>query len=312
MRAPDPQDTSSPAEFIALLAALREWSGLTYRELTARADAQGDVLPRSTVANMLARGTLPREDLVAAYVRACGCGPGEVDAWLAVRKELAVRGRREPADTADAEVPAEPDPAAPPVRRRPRRGLLAAGAAVVALAVAGVVVVLMAQGSDDRTEPNEAPKAQPKVAAPASGPVHLKLLHSGLCLSEKLGQQSGRIYQTACTRTTLPAYSLERLPGDTWRIATDHPDYGPGCTGVRDGSTAVAATLEDRDCGKRGPAEAFRIEAFGTPVQGYRVRPVHTDLCLGVRDGSRQRWAEVTQLSCTGDAKGQLFSFVRS
>ncbi|AGP54932.1 hypothetical protein [Streptomyces rapamycinicus] len=69
-RAPDPQGARNPGEFIAALQALKDWSRLTYRELAARADALGDVLPRSTVANMLARATLPREELVAAFVRA--------------------------------------------------------------------------------------------------------------------------------------------------------------------------------------------------------------------------------------------------
>ncbi|WP_326655405.1 hypothetical protein [Streptomyces sp. NBC_01750] len=73
---------------------LKDWSGLTYRELTARAEAAGDVLPRSTVANMLSRSTVPREELVAAFVRACGCGPGATESWLRVRKELTRRERQ--------------------------------------------------------------------------------------------------------------------------------------------------------------------------------------------------------------------------
>ena len=76
------------------MQALKDWSGLTYRELTARADAVGDVLPRSTVANMLSRTTVPREELVAAFVRACGCGPGATETWLRVRKELTRRERQ--------------------------------------------------------------------------------------------------------------------------------------------------------------------------------------------------------------------------
>lgn len=52
---PDPRGARTPAEFLARLQALKDWSGLTYRELSARAESGGDVLPRSTVANMLAR-----------------------------------------------------------------------------------------------------------------------------------------------------------------------------------------------------------------------------------------------------------------
>ncbi|MGW3626718.1 helix-turn-helix domain-containing protein [Streptomyces sp. NPDC000880] len=106
--APDPEQAQSSVEFVAQMQALKDWSGLTYRELTARADAVGDILPRSTVANMFSRSTVPREELVAAFVRACGCGPGTTETWLRVRKEL---GRRE---RQSVEVPqyavGEPEP----------------------------------------------------------------------------------------------------------------------------------------------------------------------------------------------------------
>ncbi|MFJ6353088.1 helix-turn-helix domain-containing protein [Streptomyces sp. NPDC092046] len=92
-RAPDPREARNPAEFIARLQALKDRSGLTYRELSARAEAGGDVLPRSTVANMLARTTVPREELLAAFVRACGVPPERAQEWETVRAELAVRGR---------------------------------------------------------------------------------------------------------------------------------------------------------------------------------------------------------------------------
>ncbi|MEV0451736.1 helix-turn-helix transcriptional regulator [Streptomyces sp. NPDC050600] len=92
-RAPDPREARNPAEFIARLQALKDRSGLTYRELSARAEATGDVLPRSTVANMLARTTVPREELLAAFVRACGVPPERAEGWETVRAELAARGR---------------------------------------------------------------------------------------------------------------------------------------------------------------------------------------------------------------------------
>ncbi|MEU9608769.1 helix-turn-helix transcriptional regulator [Streptomyces sp. NPDC048057] len=92
--APDPEDARTAAEFVARLHALKDWSGLTYRELAQRASAVGDVLPRSTVANMLSRSTLPREELVVSFVRACGCGPDGIDSWMRVRKELARRERQ--------------------------------------------------------------------------------------------------------------------------------------------------------------------------------------------------------------------------
>ncbi|RSS41021.1 helix-turn-helix domain-containing protein, partial [Streptomyces sp. WAC08241] len=88
---PDPRGARSPAEFLARLQALKDWSGLTYRELSVRAEARGDVLPRSTVANMLSRTTLPREELLTAFVRACGTGPVAHARTKAVRSSS--RGR---------------------------------------------------------------------------------------------------------------------------------------------------------------------------------------------------------------------------
>ncbi|MFV2118390.1 helix-turn-helix domain-containing protein, partial [Streptomyces sp. Act-28] len=90
-RAPEPRDIHDPAGFVARLQALKDRSGLTYRELSARAEAVGDSLPRSTVADMLARGTLPREELLVAFVRACGAGPEETERWLAARPHQAAR-----------------------------------------------------------------------------------------------------------------------------------------------------------------------------------------------------------------------------
>ncbi|MFE2671379.1 helix-turn-helix domain-containing protein [Streptomyces mirabilis] len=51
---------------------LKERSGLTYRELEVKAARNGDMLARSTLADVLGRTNLPRPDVLAAFVRACG------------------------------------------------------------------------------------------------------------------------------------------------------------------------------------------------------------------------------------------------
>ncbi|WP_369212780.1 RICIN domain-containing protein [Streptomyces flavofungini] len=139
--------------------------------------------------------------------------------------------------------------------------------------------------------------------APAAGPVRIRALTSGLCLDERPDSRSGRVYGEGCTESTVVRFGLRRLTDSTWRLATDHRDYGDGCSGIWDGGTAAGAALQDQECGKRGSAEAFRIEPFGSPVKGYRVRPAHTGLCLGMRGG------EARQLACAADGEGQLFSF---
>ena len=63
---PRPDEAADAAQFVAQLRALRLWSGLTYRQVAARAEALGEVLPASTIASALGRSRLPRRELVVA------------------------------------------------------------------------------------------------------------------------------------------------------------------------------------------------------------------------------------------------------
>ncbi|MEK8106713.1 helix-turn-helix domain-containing protein [Micromonospora sp. M12] len=83
-----PDEAADPAEFIEMLRQLKDRSQLTYRQLEQRA-AAGDVLARSTAAGILRRSTLPRPEVVAAFVRACGA-EDQVETWLQARHRLAV------------------------------------------------------------------------------------------------------------------------------------------------------------------------------------------------------------------------------
>ncbi|RKR86641.1 tetratricopeptide repeat protein [Micromonospora pisi] len=89
---PQPQEASTPIEFIVALRELRLWSGLTFRQLAAKARASGDQLALSTIASALSRSTLPRREVVAGFVRACGLDEESVTAWVAVRDALFSRG----------------------------------------------------------------------------------------------------------------------------------------------------------------------------------------------------------------------------
>ncbi|BAU86191.1 hypothetical protein SLA_5310 [Streptomyces laurentii] len=349
--APDARGARSPAEFIACLQALKDWSGLTYRQLSARAEARGDVLPRSTVANMLARTTVPRAELLAAFVRACGATPEAVAEWEAVRKELAVRGRSEPpspgAEPADGEgaegqeAPEDrdeedrdeedrdeeerslawpvPEPApdagdttparipAPP-RARLRR-LLVGVVAVTALVTATVSIVVFLRGGDPGGH-----QGPPVLTAPAEGPVRIRVIGSDLCLNERRGGRTGQIYQRSCAGAVVPYYSLKRLDGADWRIVSDHPDYGPGCSGLPSGGRPAEAALEDSECGDTSRVERFTLEPYGTPVTGYRVRPAGSatpDTCVTVLGDPKAEWSRLAQSPCRADARGQLFSFDR-
>ncbi|MFG2112833.1 helix-turn-helix domain-containing protein [Streptomyces sp. NPDC048718] len=369
--APDARGARSPAEFIARLQALKDWSGLTYRQLSARAEARGDVLPRSTVANMLARTTVPRAELLATFVRACGATPEAAAEWEAIREDMARRARTEsppgtetgtgdpeggdtpgeggsggtgaggrtkapresgepggsggPAEAREAGEPGEQPPVWPvlpepapepggtpgrpptPRRTRLRRGLVVV-VAVAALVTATVsIVVLLREG--DRAHRNP-----PVLTAPADGPVRIRVIGSDLCLGERRGGRTGQIYQKSCAGAVVPLYSLKRLDGAKWRIVSDHPDYGPGCSGLPSGGRPAEAALEDSECGDLTRVERFTLEPYGTPVTGYRVRPVGSatpGTCVSVLGDPKAEWSRLAQSPCREDARGQLFSFDR-
>lgn len=69
---------------------LRSWADLSYRQLERRASDVGDALPRATVSGVLAREELPREELLTAFVRACGGDAATIGTWLDARRRLAM------------------------------------------------------------------------------------------------------------------------------------------------------------------------------------------------------------------------------
>jgi hypothetical protein len=124
-----PVDPLTPVAFMEQLRKLKEQSGLSYRQIERAATRNGDVLPASTLATALNRDTLPREDLLAVFVRACGADP---DAWTAARRRLVAP---EPAPEP------EPAPASAAATRRGRRPWRNRGA-VAGVVVTGVLTLL--------------------------------------------------------------------------------------------------------------------------------------------------------------------------
>ncbi|MEV6183301.1 hypothetical protein [Streptomyces sp. NPDC052015] len=114
---PDPRAAQTPAEFVATMRQLRKWADLSYRQLERRATDAGDALPRATLSSALAREDLPREELLTAFVRACGGDAATVDTWLEARRQLAMTA--EPA----APIPDSSHGAAPtPPAEEPETG----------------------------------------------------------------------------------------------------------------------------------------------------------------------------------------------
>lgn len=103
---PDPGQAQDPGALVALMRELRDQSGLTYRQLEQKSSDQGTILARSTIFTALARETLPRPEMLAAFVAACG-KPHEVEAWLAARERIAAAEGGGEAGQASADTDAD-------------------------------------------------------------------------------------------------------------------------------------------------------------------------------------------------------------
>ncbi|MEV6962561.1 NB-ARC domain-containing protein [Streptomyces sp. NPDC051207] len=89
-----PHEVGDAAAFVASLRRLKEASGLTYRQLEARAARRGHALSHSTLAGALNRVSLPRAELVSAFLHACGCPDEERRAWLTLHRRLGAGGEQ--------------------------------------------------------------------------------------------------------------------------------------------------------------------------------------------------------------------------
>ncbi|GAA1681646.1 hypothetical protein GCM10009830_30990 [Glycomyces endophyticus] len=103
----DPSSAGSAPQLVALLRELRAASGLSIREVSRRARDRGDWLPTSTLAAVLNRDAVPRAEVVAALVRACGGDEATVETWLAQCARISA------ADVADTGLVPRQLPSAP-------------------------------------------------------------------------------------------------------------------------------------------------------------------------------------------------------
>ncbi|MEJ1201171.1 MULTISPECIES: hypothetical protein [unclassified Streptomyces] len=101
-----PHAARDAAGFVESMKQLKQLSGLTYRELEEQAARNGEVLARSTLADVLRRPGLPRPDVLAVFVRACGDGH-RVGDWLDARERIA-EAKPEPRPPAATSTSASP------------------------------------------------------------------------------------------------------------------------------------------------------------------------------------------------------------
>ncbi len=94
---PDPTEARNAAEFVALLGALVEHSGMSLLEIEELAASKGYVLPEQIIATALSHDALPPEELVVALVRCIGINDREVKYWVEVLWRLESRTTYNPA-----------------------------------------------------------------------------------------------------------------------------------------------------------------------------------------------------------------------
>ncbi|MDX3381854.1 XRE family transcriptional regulator [Streptomyces niveiscabiei] len=289
-----PYEARDPAEFVAVMRLLKERSGLTYRELEVKAARNGDVLARSTLADVLGRANLPRPDVVAAFIRACGDGE-RVGVWLEARERIA--------SGAVAPVDAEPDEGAeelslgPAPRRFTVRGGILVAVCVLPLLGLGLWWLL---GDDNDDGDGGFGDAR---AAALSGWVTIRPARTPeLCLTD--GRDRAGAYPSAvavqlpCAQATVPRTYLEPAGENLYRVQWHHPQEGRGCLAVMD-SGPVKGMLEPRnDCSQ---GTLLRLEAVG---DAFRFRVVSSGRCIGVADA--KEGAEASERRC-GDSADQRF-----
>ncbi|WP_165521927.1 XRE family transcriptional regulator [Micromonospora zingiberis] len=318
MSPPSPDDAATSAEFVAALRALREWSGLTYRQIAGNAAAAGEVLPSSTIAAALGRTTLPRQQVVAAFARACGLDGATTARWVAARNRIAAgsvgpeptaspiraeatgaASSTEPSSTESETVPrTRPvDPAAP----ANRRWLLVAAITVVAT----LVIALTAALIWDREQESGVPT---NTTHPIDGwylvrPAHID--DRSLCLGEGR-ERNGRTdrplaVQRPCDKVSPDTY-LREVGADVYELQWHHPTEGAGCLTVDDAFTGDGALLAPSDCVGASHQRYLLDPVDDSTGNNYRLRPVHSGLCIGLLGGPAEVniGAEVVQTPCSG------------
>jgi hypothetical protein len=345
----EPGAAGTPVEFVAQLRRVRERSGLSYRQLAQRAEAAGHILPPSTLATMLSRFTLPREELVVALLTAVGGGPETIEAWLSVRQRLAWTELEAPAagptrtpEPIDSAPEGMSDPIASAPERTPDRSNPIPPQTT------------SPDGSASSRTADAVDPAPNRTAGPA-GRIRLSrrntlaLLAAGalvavvaaaVAVASGIGGRDTPDHRPALPQ--LGAYQIrlahsnlclsERTSNGNGELyQAPCPDAIPDMSlvSIVDGVYQVRTDhpefgpgcmgVESAQPGVGAPlgddfctqpdAHDFRLEPVTVPVPGFRLRAVHSGLCAGIPSAATAQWQPVLQLSCDPENHGQVFVF---
>jgi hypothetical protein len=183
--------------------------------------------------------------------------------------------------------------------------------AVLACALLAVLaVVFHDRGTGDTPDPRGAPTG---TGAPAPLLDGWYLLHPAhvdsprLCVGEGR-ERNGRTdrplaVQRECPDIVPDTYLKASRP-NVYAIEWHSPVEGVGCLTVDEGETVGGVLLAPTDCAG-APDQLFLFEPVDSPVPGgFRLRPVHSGLCVGLLYGPEDvhAGAELAQADCTGTA----------
>ncbi|MFD4977525.1 RICIN domain-containing protein [Streptomyces sp. NPDC058424] len=305
---PDPKAARTPAEFVATMRQLRTWADLSYRQLERRATDAGDALPRATISGVLAREDLPREELLAAFVRACGGDPATVEAWLDARRRLAMR--MEPAAPEGASETAGATPASK-LSEHDEPGTIAETDSANGMpqsTFSGGTIDDTSTGTDLSTSAES-----PEGVAPAPAPQHqlatppqaddrkpptryLSMALIGACAA--VGVLAVALWPDAKPVTTQPRADSRTTASPPasgwWRI---HPSGGPYQCLQSD-----EIMIFSGKCPGSSPAEAY-LESLGGSIYRIQFREGDSRTCWGALRSSIKEGMGVVREPCTDRAQ---------
>lgn len=298
------QQVSDAGEFATAMRQLKIRSGLTYRQLEERAAENGEVLARSTLADVLGGKARPRPELVTAFVRACGDSE-RMREWLEARERAVSVGTGQDGDGDEAVTRGRRTRRGPGRRRLP--------ALLLGLAVLSFVAAA-AWGVGFFGEPGDSGKNAAGASTPSGnrtvlpqGPVEIRpVLADGLCLTDGRaeGYDSLVAVQRPCGDVTPQETELVPAAGGTLRVQWYHPDHGKGCLKAVTVRTGAALLEPWDDCGK---TSRFRIEPADSGGSDQYVLRVIGGGCVGISGSRKSPGAPAVTQPCDG-SENQIFS----
>ncbi|MFJ9032490.1 RICIN domain-containing protein [Streptomyces sp. NPDC102274] len=238
------------------------------------------------------RTSLPRPEVLAAFVRACGDGE-RLDAWLATREKIAAaRVTTEPTPTLGQGTDTQPG-TEDVAHERPRRfsGPRMIGSAAT-LAVTALALIIWLPSADT---------ARPRAAPPTDGWVTIRPARTvDLCLTDgrdrKGAYGSAVAVQLPCVESPVPRTYLEPVGEGLFRIQWHHPQLGKGCLTIM-GKDQIKGMLEPRQNCDQGTL--FQME----PAAGaFRLRSSTSGRCIGIVGNDTTQGAEAIEERCSGAA----------